>query len=71
MTSSFFSITKCSVDRESITKCERVGVKKSADAKRPMKVTLKDAESVRKVLSKAKSEISEVFSDGWLKFRIL
>ena len=50
-----FDITKCSVEREAIRKCERVGVKKSADATRPIKVTLKDAESVREVLSKAKS----------------
>ena len=48
-----FGIMKYS-DETSITKCERVGVKKSADAKRPIKVTLQDAESVREVLSRAK-----------------
>ncbi|KAL5251908.1 hypothetical protein ACHWQZ_G014892 [Mnemiopsis leidyi] len=41
-------------DERSIIKCERVGVKKSTDAKRPIKVTVKDAETVRDVLSKAK-----------------
>ena len=48
-------ITKCSIDKESIKKCERVGVKKSADTKRPIKVGLKDVESAREVLSKARS----------------
>ncbi|KAL5254483.1 hypothetical protein ACHWQZ_G014056 [Mnemiopsis leidyi] len=32
-------------DERSIIKCERVGVKKSTDAKRPIKVTVKDAET--------------------------
>ena len=60
-----FGITKCaSVDRNSIRKCERVGMKKSADAKRPIKVTLKDAESVREVLSKAKS-LKSFQTDGY------
>ena len=60
-----FGITKCaSVDRNSIRKCERVGVKKSADATRPIKVTLKDAESVREVLSKAKS-LKSFQTDGY------
>ena len=59
-----FGITKCSVDRQSIRKCERVGVKKSADATRPIKVTLKDAESVREVLSKAKS-LKSFQTDGY------
>ena len=48
-----FSIVKGG-DERSIVKCERVGVKKSADAKRPIKVTLKDSESVREVLNKSK-----------------
>ena len=48
-----FSIVKGG-DEKSIVKCERVGVKKSADAKRPIKVTLKDSESVREVLNKSK-----------------
>ena len=60
-----FGITKCaSVDRNSIRKCERVGMKKSTDAKRPIKVTLKDAESVREVLSKAKS-LKSFQTDGY------
>ena len=60
-----FGITKCaSVDRNSIRKCERVGMKKSVDAKRPIKVTLKDAESVREVLSKAKS-LKSFQTDGY------
>ena len=57
-------ITKCSLDKESIKKCERVGVKKSADTKRPIKVTLKDVESVREVLSKAKS-LKSFETDGY------
>ena len=48
-----FSIVKGG-DERSIIKCERVGVKKSTDAKRPIKVTLKDAKSVREVLSRSK-----------------
>ena len=58
------SITNCGIDRESITKCKRVLVKKSADAKRPIKFTLKDAESVREVLNKANS-LKSFQTDGY------
>ena len=62
-----FSIVKGG-DERSIIKCERVGVKKSADAKRPIKVTLKDAESVREVLSKSKILKSFQSTDYNFKF---
>ena len=48
-----FGILKYENERPTVVKCERVGVKKS-DVRRPIKITLRNSETVRDVLSRAK-----------------
>ena len=42
------------LEKPAVTKCERVGIKNSTSARRPIKVTLRDREAVHQVLRRAK-----------------